>query len=107
MGKSTKRPTGYRILGDFFADCQKLDLKAFSKEHGNAFFLHHGPIGKLKEPVIMPNEYEREGYVPNVAYTCGAIIHNDVLVVPYGVSDTSTCVTTIKLRTLLDKLVRQ
>ncbi len=64
-------------------------------------------IGKLKEPVIMPNEYEREGYVPNVAYTCGAIIHNDVLVVPYGISDTSTCVTTIELRTLLDKLVQQ
>jgi predicted GH43/DUF377 family glycosyl hydrolase len=64
-------------------------------------------IGKLKEPLIMPNEYEREGYVPNVVYTCGAIIHNDVLVVPYGASDTSCCVATIKLRALLDRLVRQ
>ena len=63
-------------------------------------------IGKLKEPLIMPNEYEREGYVPNVAYTCGAIIHNDVLVIPYGVSDTSSCVATIELRTLLDRLVQ-
>ncbi len=64
-------------------------------------------IGRLKDPLIMPNEYEREGYVPNVAYTCGAIIHNDVLVIPYGVSDTSTCVATIALRPLLDGLVRQ
>jgi len=63
-------------------------------------------IGKLKEPLIMPNEYEREGYVPNVAYTCGAIIHNDVLVIPYGVSDTSSCVATIDLRTLLDRLAQ-
>ena len=51
MDKSTKRPTGYRILGDYFADCQKLDPQSFSKEHGNAFFLHHGPIGKLREPL--------------------------------------------------------
>jgi len=63
-------------------------------------------IGKLKEPLIMPNEYEREGYVPNVAYTCGAIIHNDVLVIPYGISDTSSCVATIELRTLLDRLAQ-
>ena len=63
-------------------------------------------IGKLKEPLIMPNEYEREGYVPNVAYTCGAIIHNDVLVIPYGVSDTSSCVATIELRKLLDRLAQ-
>jgi predicted GH43/DUF377 family glycosyl hydrolase len=60
----------------------------------------------LKEPLIMPNEYEREGYVPNVAYTCGAIIHNDVLVIPYGISDTSSCVATIELRTLLDRLAQ-
>lgn len=51
MGKSAKRPTGYRILGDFFTDCQKLDPQSFSREHGNAFFLHHGPIGKLQEPL--------------------------------------------------------
>ncbi len=63
-------------------------------------------IGGLKEPLIMPNEYEREGYVPNVAYTCGAIIHNDVLVIPYGVSDTSSCVSTVELRTLLDRLAQ-
>lgn len=63
-------------------------------------------VGKLKEPLIMSNEYERDGYVPNVAYTCGAIIHNDVLVIPYGVSDTSSCVATIKLRTLLDSLAQ-
>jgi predicted GH43/DUF377 family glycosyl hydrolase len=63
-------------------------------------------IGRLEEPLIMPNEYEREGYVPNVAYTCGAIVHNDVLVIPYGVSDTSSCVATIKLGMLLDRLTQ-
>ena len=54
----------------------------------------------------MPNEYEREGYVPNVAYTCGAIIHNDVLVIPYGISDSSTSVATIPLAALIEKLVK-
>jgi hypothetical protein len=51
MSKSAKKPTGYRLLGDFFSDGQKLDPKSFAKEHGNAFFLHHGPIGKLREPL--------------------------------------------------------
>ncbi len=63
-------------------------------------------IGRLEEPLIVPNEYEREGYVPNVAYTCGAMIHNDVLVIPYGVSDTATCVATVRLKSLLERLKR-
>ncbi len=61
-------------------------------------------IGELAEPLIVPNEYEREGYVPNVAYTCGAIIHNGLLVIPYAISDTSSGIATIKLSDLLDRL---
>lgn len=62
-------------------------------------------IGRLNEPLIIPNEYEREGYVPNVVYTCGAIIHNSSLIVPYAVSDTSSGIATIQLDELLDRLV--
>ena len=62
-------------------------------------------IGQLDEPLIIPNEYEREGYVPNVVYTCGAIIHNDTLIVPYAVSDTSSGIATIQLAELLNRLV--
>src|SRR6202158_4484115 len=44
-------------------------------------------IGRLREPLLKPNENEREGYVPNVVYTCGAILHQDKLVIPYGLAD--------------------
>jgi len=62
-------------------------------------------IGKLKEPLIMPNEYEREGYVPNVVYSCGALIHNGSVVIPYAVSDTTSGIATVELKALLDRLL--
>jgi predicted GH43/DUF377 family glycosyl hydrolase len=63
-------------------------------------------IGKLKEPLIMPNEYEREGYVPNVVYSCGALIHNGSVVIPYAVSDTTSGIATVELKALLDRLLQ-
>ncbi len=62
-------------------------------------------IGRLKEPLIMPNPDEREGYVPNVVYSCGSIIHNDELIIPYGLSDHSSGFASVKLDLLLDRLV--
>ncbi|MCH8805582.1 MAG: glycosidase [Planctomycetes bacterium] len=61
-------------------------------------------IGHLKEPLLVPNEHEREGYVPNVVYSCGAIIHNDQLIMPYAMSDSATSVATVSLPELLDHL---
>ncbi|WP_447637068.1 glycoside hydrolase family 130 protein [Flavobacterium microcysteis] len=62
-------------------------------------------IGRLKEPLIMPNPDEREGYVPNVVYSCGSIIHNNDLIIPYGLSDHSSGFATVNLDLLLEKLV--
>jgi predicted GH43/DUF377 family glycosyl hydrolase len=61
-------------------------------------------IGRLKDPLIIPNPDEREGYVPNVVYSCGSIIHNDDLIIPYGLSDHSSGFATVKLQVLLDRL---
>jgi predicted GH43/DUF377 family glycosyl hydrolase len=61
-------------------------------------------IGRLKEPLLIPNSDEREGYVPNVLYSCGAIVHNEKLIIPYGVSDSSTAFAEVGLQQLLDKL---
>lgn len=61
-------------------------------------------IGRLAEPLLSPTEEEREGYVPNVLYTCGAIIHNDELVIPYSMSDTSSGIAVVSVRDLLAKL---
>ncbi|WP_100614389.1 glycoside hydrolase family 130 protein [Confluentibacter citreus] len=61
-------------------------------------------IGRLKEPLLSPLEEEREGYVPNVVYSCGSIIHNNHLILPYAVSDYSSSYITINLDDLLTAL---
>lgn len=61
-------------------------------------------IGRLDEPLILPNPDEREGYVPNVVYSCGSIIHNNELIIPYGLSDHSSTFATVNLALLLDRL---
>jgi predicted GH43/DUF377 family glycosyl hydrolase len=61
-------------------------------------------IGRLKNPLIEPNEVEREGYVPNVVYSCGSIVHNGDLVIPYAMSDYASTYATVDLRELLDVL---
>lgn len=61
-------------------------------------------IGRLSSPLMMPNEIEREGYVPNVIYSCGSIIHNNDLIIPYAMSDHSSTYATVNLRELLDVL---
>jgi len=61
-------------------------------------------IGRLKNPLMVPNETEREGYVPNVIYSCGSIIHNGDLIIPYAMSDHSSTYATVNLKELLDVL---
>ena len=61
-------------------------------------------IGRLKSPLLVPNSDEREGYVPNVVYSCGSIIHNNSLIVPYAMSDYASTYATIDLRELLNAL---
>ncbi|MBW2599946.1 MAG: glycoside hydrolase family 130 protein [Deltaproteobacteria bacterium] len=62
-------------------------------------------IGQLREPLLAPNEEEREGYVPNVVYSCGSIIHNGELIIPYGMSDYASGFATVPMDELLDKLL--
>jgi predicted GH43/DUF377 family glycosyl hydrolase len=61
-------------------------------------------IGHLREPLLTPAEDERDGYVPNVVYSCGAMLHGDTIVLPYGMSDANVGVATIPAGQLLDQL---
>lgn len=58
-------------------------------------------IGRLKEPLITPREGEREGYVPNVVYSCGSLIHNKTLVIPYAMSDIMSGIATVEVSELI------
>lgn len=61
-------------------------------------------IGQLAEPLLMPNAEEREGYVPNVVYSCGSIVHNNELIIPYAMSDYASTIATVPLNELLGEL---
>jgi predicted GH43/DUF377 family glycosyl hydrolase len=62
-------------------------------------------IGQTSEPLLVPTGAERFGYVPNVVYSCGAMIHQGMLVLPYAASDLATSIAVINLEELLTALV--
>jgi predicted GH43/DUF377 family glycosyl hydrolase len=61
-------------------------------------------IGRLKEPLLSPNENEREGYVPNVLYSCGGAIYGDELIIPYAMSDQASSIAKVNVSELIKKL---
>ncbi len=61
-------------------------------------------LARSREPLVEPEPSEREGYVPNVVYTCGAMRHNDQIILPYAVSDTFSNFATIKIAALLQTM---
>ena len=61
-------------------------------------------IGQLEEPLLTPDEHERDGYVPNVVYTCGSMIHEDELIIPYAIADQRCSVASVPIRELLSRL---
>ena len=61
-------------------------------------------LARSREPLLRPEPSEREGYVPNVVYTCGAMRHNDQIILPYAVSDTFSNFATIKISALMQTM---
>lgn len=58
-------------------------------------------IGRLRDPLLSPNGDERDGYVPNVVYSCGSLLHGDELILPYAMSDKTTAIASVSLKDLL------
>jgi predicted GH43/DUF377 family glycosyl hydrolase len=58
-------------------------------------------IGRLREPLLKPTKRERQGYVPNVVYTCGALVHRGRLIIPYAYADHATSFATVALDEVL------
>ena len=63
-------------------------------------------IGRLREPLLKPNKSEREGYVPNVVYTCGALLYKKKLIIPYGLADHATGFATVLVDEVLAAMHR-
>ncbi|MDQ1397879.1 MAG: hypothetical protein QOG64_3138, partial [Acidimicrobiaceae bacterium] len=62
-------------------------------------------LATLPSPLIAPDGTEQGGYVPNVVYSCGALIHGDHLVLPYGFGDQAITIAVLSLPDLLDRLI--
>ena len=63
-------------------------------------------ISRIDEPILVPNEQEREGYVPNVVYSCGAIIFQDELIIPYASADQRCGIATLHVPEVMARLAQ-
>jgi predicted GH43/DUF377 family glycosyl hydrolase len=61
-------------------------------------------LGQLTQPLLTPAADERDGYVPNVVYSCGGLVHGDTLVLPYGCSDSAIRLALVDIPQLLAAL---
>jgi len=58
-------------------------------------------IGRTSAPILAAASEDREGYVPNVVYSCGAIRHGESIFIPYGVADSSVAFAFVSIKSLL------
>ena len=96
-GSPIETDAGWLVLSHGVGPMRKYSIGAFLLDRDDPSQV----IGRLREPLLEPNESEREGYVPNVVYSCGALVHNGVLIIPYGLADHATGFATVPLDELL------
>ncbi|MFA6561899.1 MAG: glycoside hydrolase family 130 protein [Verrucomicrobiia bacterium] len=96
-GSPIETEAGWLVLSHGVGPLRKYCLGAFLLDLADPTRV----IGRLREPLLAPNEAEREGYVPNVVYTCGTLLHGRELVIPYAMSDYATSFATVSLDELL------
>lgn len=98
-GSPLKTPKGWILLTHGVGPVRKYVISAILLDLNDPSKI----AGTLNEPLISPDETEREGYVPNVVYTCGAVIHEGRLIIPYAMSDAATGVASVHVDELLGK----
>jgi predicted GH43/DUF377 family glycosyl hydrolase len=96
-GSPIETDAGWLVLSHGVGAMRKYCIGAFLLDRDDPSKV----IGRLREPLIKPNASEREGYVPNVVYTCGALVHNGELIIPYGLADHATGFATVRLDAVL------
>ena len=99
-GSPIETEQGWLVLSHGVGPMRKYSISAFLLDLDDPTKV----IGRLKEPLLNPNENEREGYVPNVVYSCGSLVHGDELIIPYAMSDYASSFARVKLSDLLQEL---
>ena len=96
-GSPIETDAGWLVLSHGVGPLRKYCIGAFLLDRDDPAKV----IGRLREPLLKPNQNEREGYVPNVVYTCGALLHDGELIIPYGLADHATSFATVPLQEVL------
>jgi predicted GH43/DUF377 family glycosyl hydrolase len=96
-GSPIETDAGWLVLSHGVGPMRQYSIGAFLLDRDDPAKV----IGRLREPLLKPNQSEREGYVPNVVYTCGALVHNGELIIPYGMADHATGFATVPLAEVL------
>jgi predicted GH43/DUF377 family glycosyl hydrolase len=96
-GSPIETDAGWLVLSHGVGPLRKYCIGAFLLDHDDPAKV----IGRLREPLLKPNQNEREGYVPNVVYTCGALLHQGELIIPYGLADHATSFASVPLQEVL------
>ena len=96
-GSPIETDAGWLVLSHGVGPLRKYCIGAFLLDRDDPAKV----IGRLREPLLKPNQNEREGYVPNVVYTCGALLHRDQLIIPYGLADHATSFATVPVQEVL------
>lgn len=96
-GSPIETDAGWLVLSHGVGPMRKYCIGAFLLDREDPSRV----IGRLREPLLKPNQNEREGYVPNVVYTCGALLHDGELIIPFGLADHATGFATVPLAEVL------
>ncbi|HEU0123341.1 MAG TPA: glycoside hydrolase family 130 protein [Bryobacteraceae bacterium] len=96
-GSPMETETGWLVLSHGVGPMRKYCIGAFLLDLDDPSKV----IGRLREPLLQPSQHEREGYVPNVVYSCGGLLHGDRLILPYGIADHATGFATVPLADIL------
>jgi predicted GH43/DUF377 family glycosyl hydrolase len=96
-GSPIETEAGWLVLSHGVGAMRKYCLGAFLLDHDDPTRV----IARLRDPLLSPNETEREGYVPNVVYSCGSLLHGRELIIPYAMSDSASSFATVSLDKLL------
>ncbi len=99
-GSPIETEAGWLVLSHGVGAMRKYCLGAFLLDLNDPSRV----IGRLAEPLLSPNETEREGYVPNVVYTCGSLVHGAELIIPYAMSDSASSFAIVSLEKLLSAI---
>ena len=96
-GSPIETDAGWLVLSHGVGPMRKYSIGAFLLDRDDPSRV----IGRLPRPLLSPDETEREGYVPNVVYSCGGLIHNGILILPYAMSDSASSFATIPVAEVL------